>query len=325
MEKRTYKVHHEDEGSRIDRWCQRVLGKAPNSVYQKAMRKGLIRLQGKKVEASTRVSRDQTVEVRGDLGLTHEEHHVHAKPKKQLEMTDALAEEARGWVIHKDRDILIINKPHGLAVQGGSKQVKHLDALLPALQFEARDVPRLVHRLDKDTSGVLVLARNLKAASELQRAFANKKLQKIYLALVVGQPQPYEGEIVSNMEKEARGEHSRELVRSVEEDGKRAVTRYRTIESLAGKLSLVELEPVTGRTHQLRVHMAELECPILGDGKYGGKHAHVRGTVQLSGKLHLHAWQLHLPAMFGERPRVFAAALPQHFSESLEQLGLELP
>lgn len=324
MEKRTYKVHHEDEGARLDRWCQRILGSAPNSVYQKAIRKGLIRLQGKKAEASTRVSRDQTVEVRGDLGMTHDEHHVHARPKKDLELTDALVVEARSWVLHKDDDIIIINKPGGLAVQGGSKLSKHLDAMLPALQYDMRDVPRLVHRLDKDTSGVLVLARHARAAAELQRAFANKKLQKIYLALVVGQPQPYEGEIVSNMDKLAMGAHSREKVKSVDEDGKRAITRYRVRESLAGKLSLVELEPITGRTHQLRVHMAEMETPIVGDGKYGGKQAHVRGTIALSGKLHLHAWQLHLPAMFGQKPRIFAAALPQHFSESLDALGMEI-
>ncbi len=267
MEKRQYKVHHDDEGARLDRWCQRILGSAPNSVYQKAIRKGLIRVQGKKAEASTRVTRDQTVEVRGDLGLSHDAHEVRARPKKDMVLTDAIAAEAESYVLYKDDDIIVLNKPHGLAVQGGSKLTKHLDGMLPALQYGARDLPRLVHRLDKDTSGVLILARHVRAASELQRCFANKKLQKIYLALVVGQPQPYEGEIESNMEKSARGEHSRELVKSVEEDGKRAVTRYKTIESLAGKLSLVELEPITGRTHQLRVHMAELGCPILGDGK----------------------------------------------------------
>ena len=325
MEKRHYKVHHEDEGARLDRWCQRILGSAPNAVYQKAIRKGLIRVQGKKAEASTRVMRDQMVEVRGEIGLQHEAHEVAARPKKQLTLTDTLIDEARSWVLHRDEDILIINKPQGLAVQGGSGLAKHLDAMLPALQFEARDVPRLVHRLDKDTSGVLVLARHARAAAELQRAFANKKLQKIYLALVIGQPQPYEGEIVSNMEKVALGTHSREKVKSVDEDGKRAVTRYRTLESLAGKLSLVELEPVTGRTHQLRVHMAELKCPIAGDGKYGGKEAHVRGTIALSGKLHLHARELRMPAMFGHKARVFTAALPQHFAESLEALNIELP
>lgn len=324
MEKRHYKVHHEDEGSRLDRWCQRILGSAPNSVYQKAIRKGLIRLQGKKVEASARVMRDQTVEVRGDLGLTHDEHEVRARPKKDLELTDKLVAEARSWVLHKDADMIVINKPHGLAVQGGSKLSKHLDAMLPALQYEARDVPRLVHRLDKDTSGVLVLARHARAAAELQRAFANKKLQKIYLALVVGQPQPYEGEIVSNMEKVAKGARSHEKVRSVDEEGKRAITRYRTLESLAGKLSLVELEPVTGRTHQLRVHMAELECPIVGDGKYGGKLAHVKGTIALSGQLHLHARELRMPAMFGQKARVFTAALPPHFAQSLDALGVEI-
>jgi 23S rRNA pseudouridine955/2504/2580 synthase len=324
MEKRTYKVHPEDHDTRIDRWCQRILGKAPNSVYQKAIRKGLVRVQGKKVEASTRVTRDQTVEVRGFIGMDHAQHEVQQKPKKEFILTEEVIAEVRGMVVHKDDDIIVINKPAGLPVQGGSKVSKHLDAMLPALQYEARDVPRLVHRLDKDTSGILVLARNVRAASELQRCFANKRLQKFYVALVVGVPNPRRGEIESNMEKVAKGESSHERVRSVDQSGKRAVTRYNTLQSMAGKLALVELEPVTGRTHQLRVHMAELENPIVGDGKYGGVKAHVKGSVDLSSKLHLHAWRLELPAMFGHKARVFAAALPQHFAQSLEALNIDI-
>lgn len=322
MEKRTYRVAKEDNDSRFDRWCQRILGAAPNSVYQKAMRKGLLRVDGKKAEGNTRVKTGQMIEVRGMIADPQKAHQ--AKPKQTMTATLDDAWEAQGWVLHRDKDILVINKPAGLAVQGGSKVGRHLDGLLPCLQFDAKEMPRLVHRLDKDTSGIMILARHRAAATELQRAFANKKIQKTYLALVVGVPQPRSGEIESKLDKLARGEDSREMVRSVDDEGKRAVTRYSTLESLAGKLALVELEPITGRTHQLRVHMAELGCPIVGDGKYGGAQAHVKGSVGISGKLHLQAWRIRLPSMFGQKPRSFEATLAPHIQQSLDRLGLTL-
>jgi 23S rRNA pseudouridine955/2504/2580 synthase len=318
MEAKQFRVHSSDDGARLDRWCQRILGRAPNSIYQKALRKGLIKLEGKKADGNDRVKTGQTITVRMALGETDK---VAGAREKKVHEIDAKTEaEVRGWVIHKDDDIIVINKPAGLPVQGGSKVGKHLDGLLPALQYDAHDLPRLVHRLDKDTSGVLVLARHVKAASELQRAFANKKLQKIYLALVVGVPQPRSGEIESNMDKLKRGEHSRELVRSVEEAGKRAVTRYSTRESLAGKLALVELEPITGRTHQLRVHASEAGWPIVGDGKYSSRDAD--SVLGLQQKLHLHAWRLSVPELFGDDAREFEAPLPKHMRESCERLGL---
>ena len=320
MEKKTYRVHKDEDGARLDRWCQRILGSAPNSVYQKALRKGLIRLEGKKSEGSDRVAVGQSIEIRGDI--TTPDKAAAPRAKQQMVLTLDLAAEAQSWVLHKDKDILVINKPAGLAVQGGSGITKHLDGLLPCLQFEAKGIPRLVHRLDKDTSGVLLLARHVAAATELQRAFAGKTMQKKYLALVVNVPNPYTGEIESNLDKVAKGEDSREMVRSVDEDGKRAITRYRTLEHLAKKMALVELEPVTGRTHQLRVHMAEMQCPIVGDGKYGGGAAHVKGGVELSGKLHLHAWKIELPPMFGKAKRTFTAPLASHFAKSLDMLGL---
>jgi 23S rRNA pseudouridine955/2504/2580 synthase len=325
MERTQFRVHSSDDGSRLDRWCQRILGRAPNSVYQKALRKGLIRVDGKKADGADRVTTGQAIEVRGTFLLVPEEpKEAAARPKQATRLTPELVMEAQSWEIYRDRDIIVINKPAGLPVQGGSKVGKHLDAMLPALQGDARDVPRLVHRLDKDTSGVLVLARNVKAAAELQRCFAQKTMQKIYLALVVGVPQPFSGEIESNLDKLSLGEGSREMVKSVDEDGKRAVTRYRTREHLARKIGLMELEPVTGRTHQLRVHMAEMGCPILGDGKYGGKTAHITGGVNLSGKLHLHAWKLELPPLLGKPARSFTAPLSPHFAASLDALGLTL-
>ncbi len=322
MERRTYVVDAMDGNTRLDRWCQRILGSAPNSVYQKALRKGLIRLDGKKAEGSQRVFDGMIVEVRGDI--TNPDKAAPARPKQEMKLTLELAAEAQSWVLYKDKDILVINKPAGLAVQGGSGISKHLDGLLPALQFEAKGTPRLVHRLDKDTSGVMLLARHVAAAAELQRGFANKKISKTYLALVAGIPNPYSGEIESNLDKLARGEDSREMVRSVEESGKRAVTHYRTLEHLAKKIALVELEPITGRTHQLRVHMAELGCPIIGDGKYGGKDAHIKGGIELSGRLHLQAWRIKLPPMFGKEERVFEASIAPHIQSSLDALGMTL-
>lgn len=319
---KTYRVAGEDDETRLDRWCQRVLGGAPNSVYQKAIRKGQIRLQGKKAEGSTRVKRDQVVEVRGNI--THPEKVSAPREKQTVAMTLDLAMEVQSWVLYRDKDILVINKPGGLAVQGGSGVSKHLDGMLGALQFDAKEAPRLVHRLDKDTSGIMLLARHVAAASTLQKAFTQKTIQKTYLALVVGVPQPYEGEIESNLDKLARGDGSREMVTSVDEDGKRAITRYRTLEHLAKKLALVELEPITGRTHQLRVHMAELGCPIVGDGKYGGKEAHVKGGISLRPKLHLQAWRIALPPLFGKPARTFEAPLAPHMQQSLNALGLTL-
>ncbi len=323
MEKRSYRVAKEDDNTRFDRWCQRILGSAPNSIYLKAMRKGLLRVEGKKAEGNTRVMAGQEIEVRGRI--TDPDKAQAPREKQKMEITTDLAIEAQSWVLYRDKDILVINKPAGLAVQDGSKVGKHLDGLLICLQFDGKEPPRLVHRLDKDTAGIMLLARHRAAATELQRAFANKKIQKTYLALVVGVPQPRSGEIESNLDKLARGEDSREMVRTVEsEEGKRAVTRYSTRESLAGKLALVELEPITGRTHQLRVHMAELGCPIAGDGKYGGVQAHVKGTIALSNKLHLQAWRIHLPAMFGKPARQYEAPLSPHIQQSLDALGLSV-
>lgn len=316
-----YTIEQEDEGSRLDRVIARRMGDIPHAMLQKLLRKKLIRLDGKKAEASTRVAVGQVIEMRVEVAKMESRE---TRVEKEIKLDAKMIEEAQGWVLHKDKDILVINKPAGLAVQGGSKVTKHLDALMPALQFEAKEPPRLVHRLDKDTSGVMLLARHVKAAQELQKAFSGKSLQKKYLALTVGVPDIYNGEVESNLDKIIRGEDSREMVTSVEEEGKHAVTRYRVIEALAKQLALIELEPITGRTHQLRVHMAELGCPIVGDGKYGGGKAHVKGTISLSPKLHLHAWKIELPPLFGQPERTFEAPVPAHMQQSFDALGLVL-
>lgn len=324
LERKSFVVDAMDGNTRLDRWCQRILGSAPNSVYQKALRVGKIRLNGKKADGNQRVFEGDVIELRGDVTSPDKAHAPRAK--QTMTLTLEIAAEAQAMVLYKDKDIIVINKPAGLAVQGGSKVGKHLDGMLPALQFDGKQVPRLVHRLDKDTSGVMLLARHSAAAAELQRAFASKTMRKTYLALVVGVPQPYEGEIESKLDKRARedGGHEKMLSVDVEDDGKTAITQYRTLEHLAKKIALVELEPITGRTHQLRVHMAELGCPILGDGKYGGKDAHISGGVELAGRLHLQAWRIHLPPLFGKPARTYEAPIAKHIAKSLDGLGLKV-
>lgn len=314
-----------DDGQRMDRWAKKHLD-VPYVALHKMLRKGLIRVDGKKVEADAKLKAGQVVSVKevseGQVPSSGPRDSGEKNLKKtepRMLNAESIAQ-VRSWVLYKDKDMIIINKPYGLPVQGGSGVKQHLDMYLPALQYEKDAPPKLVHRLDRDTSGVLVLARTRESAAQLQKGFANKRLKKTYLALVVGVPKLYAGEIVSRMEKSLRGKDSREVVASGK-DGKKAVTRYKVREAMARKFALMELEPVTGRTHQLRVHMAELNCPILGDGKYGGKEAFVRGSVEIPNALHLHAWKIEIPLPQGKLLTV-AAPLPEHMMQSAKALNL---
>lgn len=315
----TLTVYRADDGQRVDRWCKLYVPEVPYAALQKLFRKGLIRVDGKKVDASTRLVAGQEVTIRAFVPT---EQPSHPREKAQHHLSAKQTELVRSWVLHKDKDMIIINKPYGLPVQGGTGVKLHVDGLLPALAFDMDSPPKLVHRLDRDTSGVLVLARTREAAARLQKGFAAQHIQKMYLALCMGVPERYEGEIHSQMEKDVRGKDSREVVVSGKE-GKKAITRYKVIESLAKKFSLMELEPVTGRTHQLRVHMAEMLCPIVGDGKYGGANAFPKGTIAIANKLHLHAWRIHIPLSNGKNLRI-VAPLPPHMKDSLKELNLDV-
>jgi 23S rRNA pseudouridine955/2504/2580 synthase len=222
-------------------------------------------------------------------------------------------------VLHLDEDLIVIDKPAGLAVQGGTGTERHLDALLDALRFDARERPRLVHRLDRDTSGVLVLARSAAVAARLAEAFRGKATRKVYWAAVVGLPKPRSGRIDQALAK-LPGRLGERVVPD-EDEGKRAVTWYRTVAHAGAKLAWLALQPITGRTHQLRAHCAALGTPILGDGKYGAAAAHPAGVPQPR-RLHLHARALALP-----RPRggtlVVTAPLPPHMRETWAFLGFE--
>ena len=217
-------------------------------------------------------------------------------------------------VIYKDDNIIVLNKPSGLAVQGGTNTSRHVDGMLEALRFELNEKPKLVHRIDKDTSGVLVLARNRTWADRLTKAFREHTLPKTYLALVNSCPKNPAGEIKAPLEK--CGEKS-----LVSPDGKPAATVYKTLDEVGSKFALVEASPLTGRTHQIRAHMEYIGCPIVGDDKYFGGEKRQK-YASIPDKLYLHAYKIDLSALYNKKT-VIKAALPEHFKKALAALGIE--
>ncbi len=322
-------VTEDDAGQRLDRWLRRMFPHLPQARIEKMCRKGELRVDGGRVKASRRLAAGETVRI-PPLPAP-----VDVRPPEAPRISREEAEAIRRAVLYRDDDILVIDMPPGLPVQGGTKQRLHLDALAPALQFDAAEPPRLVHRLDKDTSGVLVLARNARAARALTRAFGNRDVRKIYWAAVAGYPKPAKGTIRYGLVKAPTGQGEKMLtVHPAEietvEGARRAVTDYAVIDHLGNRVSWVALVPVTGRTHQLRAHMAAIGHPIVGDGKYGTRGQEKRETGwgsalggDISRKLHLHARSLTLPhPATGER-MTFTAPLPGHMRRTWDYFGWE--
>lgn len=269
----TIEVAAGDGDQRLDRWFRRLFPHIAQGRIEKMCRKGEIRVDGGRVKPATRLEEGQQVRVPPlpDPG------EVKAQPKPKV--SDADAKLIQSAVIWRDDHIIALNKPPGLPTQGGSKQIRHVDGLAEALKFGLDDKPRLVHRLDKDTSGVLLMARTRQIASALTAAIRHRQTRKIYWAVVAGVPTPYLGEIRYGLVKapghgrHGEGEkmlcvHPGEVAKV--EGAKRAHTLYATLYRVAGRAAWVAMEPITGRTHQLRAHMAEIGHPIVGDGKYGG-------------------------------------------------------
>jgi 23S rRNA pseudouridine955/2504/2580 synthase len=226
---------------------------------------------------------------------------------------------AREMVIHKDLQALVLNKPPGLATQGGTKTSEHVDGLLDALQYDAEGRPKLVHRLDKDTSGALLVARTSRAAAFFAKAFSGRTARKVYWALVVGVPSIDDGMVDLPIGKQPGT--GGEKMHVDEENGQAARSRYRVVERAGNRCAWVELQPFTGRTHQLRVHMAAIGHPIVGDGKYGGAAAFLTGGV--SRKMHLHSRRIRVDHPDGGSIDE-TADLPTHFAESLATLGFDI-
>lgn len=306
-------VQADDDGIRIDRWFKRHFAHIAFVQLQKAMRKGEVRLEGKRVKGKERVEAGQIIRVPplDDAPV--------GKPKQpKMRMSDADIQEVQSWVLYQDDDVIAINKPAGLATQGGTGQTRHLDGMLDALRFGSNHRPRLVHRLDKDTSGVLLLGRSANAAGALAAAFQTKETDKRYFALVMGVPVPGDGRIQLNMDKAPIKGNERMVVTP---DGKRSVTDYAVVDRAAMQASWLALKPHTGRTHQLRLHCAEMGHPIVGDGKYGGAESFLTGSI--SRKMHLHSRFITFPHPDGGYLTV-TAPLSEHMAASFDMLGFEL-
>jgi 23S rRNA pseudouridine955/2504/2580 synthase len=314
----TRRVGAEEGETRLDRWFRRHFPALTQGALQKMLRTGQIRVDGKRAEAGTRLAAGQEVRIPPLPDAP-----APARPRATTPVDAREAKALAALVIHRDKDVLVLDKPHGMPVQGGPGITKHLDGMLDALRFDAAERPRLVHRLDRDTSGVLVLARSAAAAAKLAAAFRGRDVEKTYWAVTVGEPSPPAGRIDLALVRERgpRGERT-VAAEAGQKDAARAVTEFRTLDAARRRAAWLELKPITGRTHQLRVHCAEaLGCPILGDGKYGGAGAHMEG---LPGQLHLHARALRLPHPGGGVIEV-AAPLPPHMKETFVFFGFEAP
>lgn len=319
----------EDEGEqRLDKWFKRRFPHVTQGAVEKLCRTGQVRVDSGRVKASDRVGPGMVVRV---PPLPEKE--APAPEHGRVNIEDARM--IQNAVLWKDEHMIILNKPPGLPSQGGSGLGdRHVDGLTEALKFGYKDKPKLVHRLDKDTSGLLMLARTDRVARALSEALRHRAARKIYWAVVAGVPNPRRGSIKYGLEKApgGRGEGERMLCvhpakMAEHPEAKRAQTDYFTLWFLGTRLSWMALEPVTGRTHQLRAHMAELGHPIIGDSKYGptgtdnpgdGWGASIGGDI--SRKLHLHARSLTIEHPITKEILTFTAPLPDHMARTWKAL-----
>ncbi len=312
---RLFSVAEDDDGIRLDRWFKRHLPDVSFNLVSRWARTGQIRVDGKRATPGDRIEAGQSIRVPpADAAPIESKRPV----REVVPLTPDEHSFVQEMVIERTRDAIVLNKPPGLATQGGTKTHQHLDRLLDGLADEAGQRPKLVHRLDKDTSGALLVARSARAAGHFAKTFSSRTARKVYWALVVGVPSPEEGLIEAPLAKQPGT--GGEKMHVDEENGQSARTRFRTIDIAGNRAAWVELQPLTGRTHQLRAHMAAIGHPIVGDAKYGGAEAFLTGTV--SRKMHLHARRLRVDGPDG-KPIDVTAELPPHFAETLTTLGFE--
>jgi len=304
-----------EDGMRLDRWFKTHYAGLPHSRLEKLLRTGQVRVDGARAKASTRLIEGQAVRVPPlhDLAPASP-----SKPVLSKSERDFLA----AITLYEDDDLLILNKPPGIAVQGGTKTTHHIDRMLEGLGEGPEKRPRLVHRLDRDTSGVLVVAKKRAAAAKLGRAFQTRSVRKIYWALVHGVPKPPQGKIEAALVKAAGPEGDRvRKARPGEQDvAQSAVTYYAVVDRAGQMVSFLSLKPVTGRQHQLRAHMAIIGHPILGDTKYPSGTELPEG---IDNKLHLHARRISFPHPSGDGIVDVTAPLPEHMKTSFSLFGFD--
>lgn len=319
-------VADDEGGLRLDRWFQRHYPQLSHGALQKLLRTGQVRLDGRRAEAGDRIAAGQAIRLPpgvADAPAARTLAGSVARPAAPT-LSERDAEAIRALVIHRDDDVIVLNKPPGLAVQGGTGTARHIDGLLDGLRFGQEERPRLVHRLDKDTSGLLLIARTARAAKRLGESFRDRETEKLYWAVVVGAPPRAEGAIDLPLLKRPGLRGDRELVQVDPEHGQKALTHFRVLDRAGKRAALLALWPRTGRTHQLRVHCAAIGCPILGDGKYGGEEA-LLTPVADARRLHLHARRLRLPHPSGRGELTVQADVPAPFGRTVAAFGFSLP
>jgi 23S rRNA pseudouridine955/2504/2580 synthase len=312
----TVAVTADESGMRVDRFLEAKFPGLSFSHIQRVIRKGEVRVNGKRTQPKNRLEAGQSVRI-PPLRLDQ------PKPRSAGNETD---EKTRAFLksitLYEDADVLVFNKPMGLAVQGGSGTTRHLDGMLEVLRDAHGQRPRLVHRLDKDTAGCLLVAKTRFAAAALAKTFRSRAARKIYWALVAGVPKPRQGRVSTFLAKEEREEESfMRIARHGEEGASHAVTYYAVVEAAGPQLSWISLKPVTGRTHQLRAHMAHIGHPIVGDPKYFARENwELPGGMQ--NRLHLLARRIAVPHPRGGTIDA-SAPLPPHMQQSWNLLGLD--
>jgi len=307
-------IADDDDGIRVDRWFSRHFPALTHGRLEKLLRKGEVRVDGKRAKSADRVAAGQVMRLPPQV--IHDKVEERVKPAPVIKTSRRL-EDA---ILYMDKHLIVLNKPSGLATQGGSGLKEHVDGMLDQLSFEKNTRPKLVHRLDRDTSGVLLVARTSQAAAGLSRALAGRDASKIYWALVKDVPKQKHGIVKAALAKEGvRGKGERMTV-SAEDDAKFALTEYAVMGQAGQEFAWVAARPVTGRTHQIRVHLASLGTPIVGDFKYGGTDAKGKGAIV--DKLHLHARSIDIPRPDGGRLQVTAPLSP-HMAKSWELLGFD--
>jgi 23S rRNA pseudouridine955/2504/2580 synthase len=307
-----------ETGMRLDRWFRAHYPALAHGALQKLLRTGQVRVDGGRAKANARLEAGQKVRV--------PPMRTPVRTRKSEATRESLSREDARYiqklVIYKDAHVMAINKPAGLAVQGGTKTSRHVDGLLEGLMFDAKERPRLVHRLDKDTSGVLLLARDRATASALGDELKTREARKTYWALLNGVPSPQRGEIDLPLLKKGSAQSERMHVAEEDDDNaKHAVTRYAVLEPAGSKLCWAALWPLTGRTHQLRVHMAAIGHPVVGDGKYGGSEAHPGGEID--NRLYLHARKIEISNPSGKGTLKITAELPDHMLKTWGLFGFD--
>ncbi|MCW3472987.1 RluA family pseudouridine synthase [Limobrevibacterium gyesilva] len=314
------KVTDDEADIRLDRWFRRHFPAITQGAIQKLCRTGQVRVDGKRADAATRLLPGQAVRI-PPLPTTA----AVAKPVQALDPREQ--KDLERMVLYRDDHVIVLDKPQGLPTQGGPGITRHLDGMLDGLRFGSEHRPRLVHRLDRETSGVLVVARTPGVAAKLAAAFRGRTVEKTYWAVVVGRPVPPEGRIALDMVRTDgfRGERAA-VAGPYDTDTAHSITDFRTLDHAGRKLAWLELSPLTGRTHQLRVHCAAIGAPILGDLPYGTEREG-RNTALVDGlseQLHLHARRISLPHPAGGRLTV-EAELPPHMAETFRTLGFSVP